>query len=138
MTSRNSTTYALLIAISLCAISLCGCKGWVPRDTKSLLFPKFQRSEIVGLVAGFGTTFAAPARFSHYAQTAFKQGYEPEDGGYHGTISNYLDLLRALDRFAAGSAVEHHRRGYQFSERWSVFSFRALRDESRMKVMSYD
>jgi uncharacterized protein with PQ loop repeat len=29
------------------------------RDVSSLLAPQFQRSEIVGLVAGFGTTFAA-------------------------------------------------------------------------------
>jgi len=38
---------------------LCGCEGLVPRDTKSLLIPTFQRSEILGFVAGFGTTFAA-------------------------------------------------------------------------------
>ena len=31
----------------------------IPRDTQSLLFPDFKRSEIIGLVAGFGTTFAA-------------------------------------------------------------------------------
>jgi uncharacterized protein with PQ loop repeat len=31
----------------------------IPRDTRSLLFPEFKRSEIIGLVAGFGTTFAA-------------------------------------------------------------------------------
>jgi MtN3 and saliva related transmembrane protein len=31
----------------------------IPRDTTSLLIPRFQRSEIFGLVAGFGTTFAA-------------------------------------------------------------------------------
>lgn len=31
----------------------------IPRDTQSLLFPSFKRSEILGLVAGFGTTFAA-------------------------------------------------------------------------------
>jgi len=31
----------------------------VPHDTASLLIPRFQRSEIVGFVAGFGTTFAA-------------------------------------------------------------------------------
>jgi MtN3 and saliva related transmembrane protein len=42
---------------SLIAVS--GCKGLVPRDTKSLLVPSLQRSEIVGVVAGFGTTFAA-------------------------------------------------------------------------------
>ena len=28
-------------------------------DTASLLAPSFQRSEVMGLVAGFGTTFAA-------------------------------------------------------------------------------
>ncbi len=31
----------------------------VPRDVSSLLIPALQRSELVGLVAGFGTTFAA-------------------------------------------------------------------------------
>src|SRR4029077_1682182 len=30
-----------------------------PHDTSSLLVPRFQRSEILGFVAGFGTTFAA-------------------------------------------------------------------------------
>ena len=35
------------------------CEGLVPHDTKSLLVPSMQRSEIVGVVAGFGTTFAA-------------------------------------------------------------------------------
>lgn len=40
-------------------LALCGCDELVPHDTKSLLLPSFQRSEIVGLVAGFGTTFAA-------------------------------------------------------------------------------
>ena len=31
----------------------------VPHETQSLLIPKFRRSEILGFVAGFGTTFAA-------------------------------------------------------------------------------
>ena len=31
----------------------------VPHDTRSLLIPRFQRSEISGFVAGIGTTFAA-------------------------------------------------------------------------------
>ena len=38
---------------------LCGCEEFVIHDTTSLLAPRFQRSEVVGLVAGFGTTFAA-------------------------------------------------------------------------------
>ena len=40
-------------------MALSGCHGLVPRDTQSLLLPRFHRSEIVGLLAGFGTTFAA-------------------------------------------------------------------------------
>jgi len=37
-----------------------GCQDdLVPRDTPSLLIPRFLRSEIFGFVAGFGTTFAA-------------------------------------------------------------------------------
>src|ERR1700739_4921107 len=40
-------------------IVVSGCEGLVPHDTKSLLIPSMQRSEIVGVVAGFGTTFAA-------------------------------------------------------------------------------
>jgi len=43
----------------LSLIVLCGCRELVPRDTASLLIPKFRRSEIFGFVAGFGTTFAA-------------------------------------------------------------------------------
>jgi len=40
-------------------IVLSGCEGLIPHDTKSLLVPGLQRSEVVGVVAGFGTTFAA-------------------------------------------------------------------------------
>ncbi len=54
----NKRTLALCsIGISLIALS--GCDDLVPHDTASLLVPRFQRSEIVGLLAGFGTTFAA-------------------------------------------------------------------------------
>ena len=45
--------------LSLGLLSLTGCHELIPRDTKSLLLPELQRSEIVGVVAGFGTTFAA-------------------------------------------------------------------------------
>jgi uncharacterized protein with PQ loop repeat len=40
-------------------ITLCGCQDLIPHDTSSLFLPRFQRSEIFGFVAGFGTTFAA-------------------------------------------------------------------------------
>ena len=40
-------------------IALSGCGDLVPHDTQSLLIPTMQRSEIIGILAGFGTTFAA-------------------------------------------------------------------------------
>jgi hypothetical protein len=40
--------------LAVLLITLCGCQNLVPHDTPSLLNPKFQRSEVVGIVAGFG------------------------------------------------------------------------------------
>ena len=40
-------------------IILAGCGELALPDERSLLFPSFQRSEVVGFVAGLGTTFAA-------------------------------------------------------------------------------
>ena len=53
---RRLTTMAML---GMAALMLCGCQGLAPHDTASLLIPRFQRSEVVGFLAGFGTTFAA-------------------------------------------------------------------------------
>ncbi len=53
--SFNKMTRQLVL---LGAIILCGCES-LTVDTSSLLVPRFQRSEVLGLVAGFGTTFAA-------------------------------------------------------------------------------
>jgi uncharacterized protein with PQ loop repeat len=48
-----------LVVLFLSLITLSGCQDLVPRDTRSLLVPRLQRSELVGLLAGLGTTFAA-------------------------------------------------------------------------------
>jgi uncharacterized protein with PQ loop repeat len=47
----------MLLGLSM--IVLAGCEGLVVTDPQSLLVPRFTRSEILGFVAGFGTTFAA-------------------------------------------------------------------------------
>jgi MtN3 and saliva related transmembrane protein len=52
----NGVTLAVLI---LSLIALCGCQDLVPHDVPSLLDPNIKRSEVLGLLAGFGTTFAA-------------------------------------------------------------------------------
>ena len=56
MNCSNRVTLGVLLPSLL---TLYGCEDLVIRDTSSLLIPKFQRSEILGFVAGFGTTFAA-------------------------------------------------------------------------------
>jgi len=56
MSRFNTVTLAVLL---LSLFALLGCQDLIPRDTSSLLVPRFHRSEIVGFVAGFGTTFAA-------------------------------------------------------------------------------
>jgi uncharacterized protein with PQ loop repeat len=52
-------TRKALFTVLVLSCMLLGCQQMIPRNTQSLLFPRFQRSEIFGLVAGFGTTFAA-------------------------------------------------------------------------------
>jgi MtN3 and saliva related transmembrane protein len=47
------------ISLSMSIIVLSGCNGLTVADTSSLLAPGFTRSEVLGFVAGFGTTFAA-------------------------------------------------------------------------------
>jgi len=39
--------------------TLSSCQDLAPHDTRSLLFPSIYRSEVFGLLAGFGTTFAS-------------------------------------------------------------------------------
>jgi uncharacterized protein with PQ loop repeat len=49
-----------IVAVLLVSVfTLDGCEGLIPHDTSSLLIPRFTRSEVLGFVAGFGTTFAA-------------------------------------------------------------------------------
>jgi MtN3 and saliva related transmembrane protein len=52
----NKLTVALLLLI---VFTFGGCEDLVSHDTSSLLIPEFKRSEVLGFVAGFGTTFAA-------------------------------------------------------------------------------
>lgn len=48
---------ASLVLIFL--LPLFACESLLPHDTSSLFIPRFRRSEIIGFLAGFGTTFAA-------------------------------------------------------------------------------
>jgi MtN3 and saliva related transmembrane protein len=50
---------AILAVLPLGLVTLCGCQDLMPIDTRSLLAPKFYRSDLIGFLAGLGTTFAA-------------------------------------------------------------------------------
>lgn len=47
------------IGLFFSVIGFAGCAELALPDERSLFFPGFQRSEVTGIVAGFGTTFAA-------------------------------------------------------------------------------
>jgi MtN3 and saliva related transmembrane protein len=72
--------------LSLSVITFCGCEDLVPRDTASLLAPRFQRSEIVGLVAGFGTTFAALPDLVAMLRRRSSKGMNPTMAGIMGVF----------------------------------------------------
>src|SRR5438132_2849877 len=65
----------------LSVIMLCGCEGLTVRDTPSLLVPRFQRSEVFGFVAGFGTTFAAVPDLVRMLKRRSSRGMNPTMGG---------------------------------------------------------
>jgi MtN3 and saliva related transmembrane protein len=55
----NNTRIVTSIVLALSVTALYGCEDLAIHDTSSLLLPRFQRSEVMGILAGFGTTFAA-------------------------------------------------------------------------------
>jgi MtN3 and saliva related transmembrane protein len=55
-------------------------------DEQSLLFPGFQRSEIVGIVAGFGTTFAAVPDLIGMFRRGSSKGMNPTMAGMMGAF----------------------------------------------------
>jgi uncharacterized protein with PQ loop repeat len=59
------------------ALVLSGCEGLVPQDTQSLLVPRFQRSEVLGFVAGLGTTFAAVPDLVRMLRRRSSRGMNP-------------------------------------------------------------
>jgi hypothetical protein len=70
----------------LSVLSLCGCEDLVIRDTPSLLVPRLQRSEILGLVAGFGTTFAAVPDVVSMLKRRASAGMNPRMAGIMGVF----------------------------------------------------
>jgi uncharacterized protein with PQ loop repeat len=55
---RNVLNRAMFLTLMFGAVLTEACEGLGVSDPASLLVPSFHRSEIVGILAGFGTTFA--------------------------------------------------------------------------------
>ena len=83
MNAFNSMAYRVFL---LSLIMLCGCEGLAVHDTSSLLVPRFQRSEVIGFVAGFGTTFAALPDLLAMLKRRSSKGMNPTMAGIMGVF----------------------------------------------------
>jgi MtN3 and saliva related transmembrane protein len=79
----NRMTFGVLL---LSVIMLYGCEDLVVRDVSSLLVPRFQRSEVLGFVAGFGTTFAAVPDLVAMLKRRSSAGMNPRMAGILGVF----------------------------------------------------
>ena len=73
-------------AVLLAAFAVGGCAELGVQDTQSLLVPALQRSEVFGLVAGFGTTFAALPDLIAMLRRRSAEGMNPRMAGIMGVF----------------------------------------------------
>jgi len=79
-------TNRVTLGVLLLSVLVYGCEDLVIRDTSSLLAPRFQRSEILGLVAGFGTTFAGVPDLLAMLKRRSSAGMNPTMAGIMGVF----------------------------------------------------
>jgi MtN3 and saliva related transmembrane protein len=82
----DSLNKMTLVVLVLSAIMLSGCEDLVVRDTASLLAPRFQRSEVIGFLAGAGTTFAALPDLIAMLKRRSSKGMNPRMAGIMGVF----------------------------------------------------
>jgi len=80
---NRAMAYGVLL---LSAIWLGGCEGLAVHDVSSLLVPEFQRSEVIGFVAGLGTTFAAVPDLIGMFKRRSSKGVNPTMAGIIGVF----------------------------------------------------
>jgi plastocyanin len=76
MDCSNVGTLCILL---VSAITLCGCEDLVVHDASSLLAPRFQRSEVLGLVAGAPAVQAQAPAPPEIALTIEQHKFTPEE-----------------------------------------------------------
>jgi uncharacterized protein with PQ loop repeat len=75
-----------LLCLFFSLIVLEGCGELAIHDTDSLLLPSFRRSEVIGFVAGFGTTFAALPDLIGMLKRRSSKGMNPNMAGIMGVF----------------------------------------------------
>jgi uncharacterized protein with PQ loop repeat len=88
--------------------ALYGCQELLPRDIPSVLFSGFRRSEIFGVLAGFGTTFAAAPDLLAMLRRRSSAGMNPRMAAITGTFQIlwiYYGLLIASRPVVVWNAV---------------------------------
>src|SRR4029453_11078631 len=136
-----SVTLGVLV---LSVITLSGCADLAVRDPSSLLVPRFQRSEILGFVAGFGTTFAAVPDLVAMLKRRSSAGINPRMAGIMGVFQmvwvsyGLLILSRPVIAWNTVAVVINFLNvGYSISASMHV-DFRAMPHESSSYSMGYD
>ena len=87
MVNSSSFNRAISCAVLLLSATLLsGCEGLAVHDVSSLLVPEFQRSEVIGFVAGFGTTFAAVPDLLGMFKRRSSKGINPTMAGIIGVF----------------------------------------------------
>jgi uncharacterized protein with PQ loop repeat len=75
-----------LLGLVPCLAALAACDQLVVHDASSLLVPSLHRSEIVGIVAGFGTTFASLPDLLAMLRTRSSRGMNPRMAAISGAF----------------------------------------------------
>ena len=75
-----------IIGLTIVSIGLSACEGFEIHDAQSLLVPSLQRSEVFGIVAGFGTTFAAFPDLIAMLRRRSSAGMNPRMAGIMGVF----------------------------------------------------
>ena len=86
----GKTSQWIADSLLLGVLTLYGCADLVPRDTSSLLLSKFFHSEVVGFVAGLGTSFAVLADLVTMLRRRSSAGRNPRTA----TIMGIFPILR--------------------------------------------
>lgn len=124
--------FAVLV---LSVVTLSGCQDLVPLDASSLLLPRSQRSDIIGLVVGLGTTFASLPDLIAMLRRRSSAGRNPRMPGIMAAFQSFGPNYGWLIASQPVICVEHHCGLDQLLWRRSLHSFRPQGEQKPERVL---